>query len=235
MNIEGTYTLQATPAEVWHYLTDQHILSATLPGVKRILSLAKDMYDITVSMDNAPFTGSHHGQITISEQQYPYHFRLTATSDGKANLHGVGSIHLHEHEGKTIIAYKGTFTFNKTGTHLVPALIKGAIKLYMQQYFQSLAEHLHDQKLQQTPEDLNRTGNTIIKQQAGDIIVIPRPVTPEKNLTTTIVSKATRLFRPSSRDPQAQARWKTRIRRTGAITGLLLLVWIGTRIPRRQP
>lgn len=233
MNIEGTYTLQATPAEVWHYFTDQAILNETLPGVKRILSLGKDMYDITVSMDNAPFTGSHHGQITISEQQYPYHFRLTATSDGKTSLHGVGSIHLHEHEGKTIVAYKGTFTFNKTGTYLAPALIKGAIKLYMQQYIQRLAEHLHDQKFPAASLDLNGTGNAIVRQPAGDIAVIQHSAADTKHPATANI--ATRLFRPGSRDPQVQTRWKARIRRTGAITGLLLLVWIGTRIPRRQP
>lgn len=236
MNIEGTHTLQAPPAEVWHYLTDQDILSSTLPGVKRMSPIGQDMYDIIVSMDNAPFTGSHHGQITISEQQYPYQFRLTATSDGKTSLHGIGSIHLHEQAGKTIIAYKGTFTFNKTGTHLAPALIKGAIKLYMQQYFQSLAEHLHDHKLPQSAQALDGTENASITQSAGDIIVIPHPATAEKQpRATTIVSKATRLFRSNVGDPQMQARWKQRIRRTGVIAGLLLLVWIGTKIPRRQP
>jgi carbon monoxide dehydrogenase subunit G len=236
MNIEGTYTLQATPAEVWHYLTDQDTLSGTLPGVKHISPIAKDMYDITVSMDSAPFTGSHHGQITISEQHYPHQFNLTATSDGKTNLHGVGNIHLHDREGKTIVAYEGTFTFNKTGTHLAPALIKGAIKLYMQQYFQSLAEHLHDNQLPQFAQELNAAASTITKQTTGDIIAIPHPVAVTKHARTeTIISKANRLFHPTAGDPQLQARWKQRIRRTGTITGLLLLVWIGTKIPRRQP
>ncbi len=235
MNIEGTYTLQATPSEVWHYLTDQEILSTTVPGVKRIVSTGKDIYDIMISMDNAPFTGSHHGQITISEQQYPYQFHLTATSDGKTNLHGVGSIHLHEHNHQTIIAYKGSFTTNKTGSHLAPALIKGAIKLYMQQYFQSLAEHLHDHTLPQFTQESDLAASTTMQQPAADI-VIPHPMVDEEYPSSNgIVSKAVHLFQPGTRDPQMQARWKRRIRRISIITGLLVLVWIGTKIPRRQP
>jgi carbon monoxide dehydrogenase subunit G len=236
MNIEGTYTLQATPSQVWHYLTDQEILSNTVPGVKRIISTAKDIYDITISMDSAPFTGSHHGQITISEQQYPYQFRLTATSDGKTSLHGVGSIHLHEHNEQTIVEYKGTFTTNKAGTHLAPALIKGAIKLYMQQYFQSLAEHLRDHALPQSAQESDGAASTNIQQPAADIVVIPHPIANEQQPnSTSMVNKALRRFSPAAVDPQVQARWKRRIRRTSIVAGLILLVWIGTKLPRRQP
>jgi hypothetical protein len=186
-------------------------------------------------MDNAPFTGSHHGQITISEQQYPYQFRLSATSDGKTNLHGVGTIHLHEHNHQTIVVYKGTFTTNKTSSHLSPALVKGAIKLYMQRYFQSLAEHLHNHTPLQVAQGADIATNTT--QQSVADIVIPHPAADDEYDSNSkgVISKAVHLFRPGARDPQIQARWKRRIRRTGIITGLLVLVWIGTKLPRRQP
>jgi hypothetical protein len=34
-------------------------------------------------------------------------------------------------------------------------------------------------------------------------------------------------------DPVAEVLWVNRLRRTGILLGLLLLVWIGSRIPRK--
>ncbi|GCE17957.1 CoxG family protein [Dictyobacter kobayashii] len=235
MNIEGTYTLQASPQEVWRCLTDQEILGVTIPGLQQVKSVDQHTYDVTLTMSSGLLSGTHHGVMTLSEQQYPYHYRLTFTSDGDTNLSGVGSIHLHEREHKTIVAYKGTITTNKVGSKLTPALIKGAVKHFIQQYFQHLAEYLrsHDHApLANQPEthETQRTTST-----NGDIIILPgRNEQAETPLPATLAARVVQLLHLGAEDTQEQLRWEQRIRRTGTITGLALLIWIGTRLPRRR-
>ncbi|GCE04141.1 SRPBCC domain-containing protein [Dictyobacter aurantiacus] len=233
MNIEGTYTLQASPQEVWRCLTDREILSITIPGLQQIKQISPSIYDITLTMSNRLLAGSHHGVMTLSEQQYPYHYRLTFTSDGETNLSGAGSIHLHEREHKTIVAYKGTLTTNKSAGKLTPALIKGAIKHFIQQYFQHLAEYLRSHAHTASADHVE--DHQYAGMNHGDVIVIPRKTSPlEAPLPDTLAARIVRLLRLGARNPRAQLQWEQRIRRTGTITGLAILVWVGTRLPRRR-
>lgn len=114
MNIEGTYTLQAPGEEVWHYLMDQEILHATIPGVESVEQIDKNTYDIIITVQYASLKGSYRGHLTHSEQQYPYHYRLNIEGEGsQGTFNGSGSVHLNTHENTTIIAYKGTLTTSK--------------------------------------------------------------------------------------------------------------------------
>lgn len=235
MNIEGTYTLQASPQEVWRCLTDQEILGVTIPGLQHIKQVDPNIYDVTLTMSNRLLSGSHHGVMTLSEQQYPYHYRLTFTSDSDTNLSGVGSIHLHEREHKTIVAYKGTLTTNKSGSKLTPALIKGAIKHFIQQYFQHLAEYLRSHAHTSQSGQPDTYEHLEIASTNSDFIIIPRNTSPlETPLPDTLAARIVRLLRLGSQDAQAQLQWEQRIRRTGTITGLAILIWVGTRLPRRR-
>lgn len=234
MNIEGTYTLQASAREVWRCLTDQEVLHDTIPGLQDISAVDTHTYDVTLTTNTRPFAGSHHGVMILSEQQYPYHYRLTFTSDGESNLSGVGSIHLHERGRQTIVAYKGTLTTNKVSARISSSLIKGAIKLFIQQYFQGLAEYVrtHTSVITAKLEALEDAGMT---STADDIILSAYSDKQEQEtLPDTLAARFVQLLRLGKKDPHEQLRWEQRIRRTSTITGFLILIWVGTRIPRRR-
>lgn len=238
MNIEGTYTLQATTQTVWRCLTDRDILSQTIPGIQSISSLEKDTYDMTIAMATTLFAGSHHGIASFSEQHQPYHFRLMFTSDGETNLSGAGSVHLYARNHTTVVAYKGTFTTNKSGAKLSNSLIKGAIKLFIQNYFQHLAEYLrkHAQTLFVQEEQIQNAATT--DKGVGDIVIIPR--TPEKIADTedvlpnTLSARVVHLLHLGTKDAAKQIQWEQRLRKTSTVATLLALIWIGTKIPRRH-
>ncbi|GCF09054.1 CoxG family protein [Dictyobacter arantiisoli] len=235
MNIEGTYTVQARSHEVWRYLTDPELLNQTAPGITSVSSVDEHTHTITIFIDNAPFKGSHQGQITLSELQYPYHYRLSLSSEGALNLQGVGSIHLHERDGKTIIAYKGALTA-KTTALWSPALVKGAAKLFIQQYFHALADHLRMLPGAQSVPDTQTTSSTV-SQPAGEITIVPHAHADnneEELLPDTVSAKVVHLLHLGAANTEEQVRWERRLRRTSTITGLLVLVWIGTKLPRRR-
>lgn len=241
MNIEGTYTLQVPPRVVWQCLKDKELLLRTFPGLVRFEPAGDGAYEIALQVDSAPLNGTYHGLAHVTEQLQPHHYHvmITASSNDTQNtLSGNGGIHVSERNGNTIIAYKGSLTLNKRGTRLSPTVVKGAAKLLLQQFFTLLAEQLRRQGTSHTVElegEEELVGTSVISQSGGNIVILPHVTseTPQKD-RKPIASAIVRLLRLGAGDPDEEERWAQRINRVGIIAGLLLLVWIGSRLPRRR-
>lgn len=231
MDIEGTYTLQAAPEDVWRCLMDQGVLLRIVPGIERLEQLDSDSYALALHIKYAPLLGTYHGRATISEQQYPYYFRMSVEDEGRPNtISGTGSIHLHKNDDKTIIAYTGTLSLGKRGTRLPPLVVKGAAKLLLQQFFTALADYIQANQTAHMNGEANAEITTI-KQVGGNIVILPHSSSSQ---SPNIPLKIVQALGLGAHDPLQEELWTKRVRRTGIITGLLLLIWIGTRIPRRQ-
>lgn len=243
MNIEGTYTLQAAPEKVWQCLMDQQVLQRTLPGVEHIEQITSDCYQVAVSLKNTPLSGTYHGRIMISEQQYPYHYRLTIEGDGEQNpINGGGTIHLNGQGDTTIIAYKGDVTEGKRSMLLPPLLIKGAAKLFLQRFFNALADHLRllDQaEVGSAQEGIESTQVSV--QTSGGIIALSTQGMgkvyagqPTQDAPRTIFYRVAHLFKLGKGDQEQEQRWGKRLQQASTVSGLLFLVWVGTRLPRKR-
>ncbi len=242
MNIEGTYTLQAVAEDVWQCLMDPQVLLHTIPGIERLVQVKNDTYAVSLHVKNAPLIGTYSGTITITEQQYPYHYRLQIEGEGRqSSISGSGTVHLNGHDHYTIIAYTGTLTIGKLGTLLPPPVVKGAAKMLIQQFFTALADQLRASSPAQVSASEEIAGAAVVRQPGGNIVILP-PVpsippaaqvaapTTGQRVTHTIV----RLLGLGGGDPEQQERWANRLRRIGIASVLLLLVWVGTRLPRRR-
>lgn len=213
MDIEGTYTLQAPPQDVWSCLMDQQTLQHVIPGAERLEALGEDTYDIAMHIGSSPLAGFYHGHVTVTERQYPSSYHLTIECEGsQRTINGEGSIHLNEHGENTIIAYRGTLHLSKLAMPLPIPVIKGAAKMLIQQFFTSLADRL------------SATARTPAVTARGKIVLLPALPQP------TLLRTAVRRLGLGAGDPVAEAQWADRIKRGGIVLGLLLLVWIGSRI-----
>ncbi len=231
MNIEGTYTLQAPPGEVWRYLLDAEVLQRTVPGAERVEQTGENTYAVVVNVRQAPLKGTYQGQIVISEQQYPYHYRITVHSEGRqVAFSGVGSISLNEQSGATVIAYKGELGLQKASTLWHPSLVKGAVKLLIQQFFNALAAQLRTR--QESIVDAPLAGANS-KGVLGKIVVLPNESAAAFSVNG-IFQKIVHRLRLGEGDPVRETRWVERLQRVGVVAGLLFLVWVGTRLPRRH-
>src|SRR5581483_8035245 len=93
MNIEGTYTLQAQPGEVWRCLLDPQVLQQTVPGARRIEQVDEYTCSVIVNVKQ----GTYQGQMTLSEQEYPYQCHVTVNGEGRqVAFDGSGDITLSE-------------------------------------------------------------------------------------------------------------------------------------------
>ena len=222
MNIEGRYTLQATPEDVSNCLMDQQTLEHTIPGVDRLEALGEHRYSIALHIGHDPLIGSYQGHITVIEQDQPYHFHLVFEGEGRqSKITSDWSIELNGHKQDTVVAYKASVSLGKSAKHLSATLVKGAIKLLIQEFFTSLADQL-------------RASPTIIVDSLQDTEQPEPPfVFSPPASQPTIAHTIVRWLRLGGGDAIVEEQWARRVRRLGITSILLLLVWIGTKLPRR--
>jgi len=231
MKIEGTYTLQASPEEIWQRLMDAQVLQRAIPGVEQLEPLDNQKHSITLHIKHAPLTGSYHGKVAITEQHYPYYFCIVIEGNGRQNtISGEGTVHLNARGEHTVIAYKGTLHLGKPGVLLPSILVKGTTKLLLQQFFTALSDILRSTHPSSTDEEGDIPGPSLSHQMdsGGGVAVLPS-VTQQSPLLLALVHG----LRLGGGDPAMEEQWVQRVRRVGIIAGLLLLVWVGTRLPRR--
>ena len=233
MEIEGTYTLHATPEEVWHILVDRQTLLHTIPEIKQLERIDEHTQTLALHLTYALLLGTYYGSVHIAERQYPRHSHLVIESvrDTQNTLSGEAILDLQSHEDTTIVTYKGDIFLHKAGTQLQRTVIKGAAKLLIQQFFTALEEQLWQQQA--------------TKKRAEEEIVIrtatPRPLSQvhtrasrEKTQRVSLLQRLVHLLQLGKGSASDEIRWTERIRRTTYASMLLFLVWVGTRIiPRR--
>lgn len=231
MDIEGTYTLQASPEDVWQCLMDQQVLRRAIPGIEQLELIGENKYNITLHIRQTPLIGTYHGQATITEQHHPYYYSIAIEGEGgPGTISGEGVVHLNERDANTVVAYKGILNLGKLGTLLPPPLVKGTAKLLLQQFFTALAEHLrtlpHSSPIIEVTEpDLDKANP---RQFERHIAILSANAEP-----TTLLHNLVHELNLGGGDPIQEEQWINRIRRLGMVFGLLVLVWIGTRLPRR--
>jgi carbon monoxide dehydrogenase subunit G len=231
MDIEGTYTLQATPGEVWQCLMDPQALREAIPGIERLEALDDFTYEIALHMKYAPLTDLYRGRVRIVEQQYPTCYRIAIESDGRqSSTTCEASVQLSDREGNTIISYTCSLHPGKPGALLPTPYIRGASKLFLQQFFSALADYVRSLhpvpvgELDTFTLPMNPLEAQTEAQEDGGTEAVKQP---------TILYRLVHLLRLGRGDPHAEEQWVLRARQAGMVCGLLALVWVGTRLPRR--
>ncbi len=226
MNIEGTYTFQSRLTEIRQSLTKQDVLQHAIPGLEKLEAVEPNRYTVAIHIKYPPLAGTYQGQVSIVEDAQPASYRLLVESSGGPNtITGTGSIQLNELGDNTTVVYKGTLSLSKHGTRLTPTVTKGAVKLLLQQFFTALSD-----QLRRDHPDLPEDGTNV----ASDII-IRHSIPVEPRVSSSLANKIVRVLGLGKDDALQEEIWTERIRRAGLISGFLLLVWIGTRLPRKRP
>ena len=232
MDIEGTYTLQAPVEEIWQCLKDVQALRHAMPGLERLESTGQLAYAFTLRIKQAPLRGEYTGRAIISTDLSgpPMSCNLVLEGDNQHNpFQGTWNIHLNQQQDNAIVTYSGTLTPGKTNALLPPSLLKGTAKILIQQFFANLAEQLRatPDPLSHLPQfDASETHPSRVRAGLAPALA-PRRVRAGLAPALALVPLRNKL-----RAGLAPAQ-VTRLKRYGAFSVLLLLVWVGTRLPRR--
>jgi uncharacterized protein len=82
MRISGAATMHAPAGQVWAALTDPAVLVASIPGCERFEPAGPDTYRFTIAAAVASIQASYAGEVSLSQQQEPVSFVLTASGAG---------------------------------------------------------------------------------------------------------------------------------------------------------
>jgi carbon monoxide dehydrogenase subunit G len=227
MIIEGTYTLQAAPEDVWRCLMDEQILRNAIPGLESLELLDDEQLSITMHIGHRPLLGTLHGKAMVTEQHYPFSYALRFEGDSnQSSLSGEGTVHLSGRDDNTVVAYKSTLNLGKTGVLLPHALVKGTAKHLIQEFFTALAEILRT-TYSAPVEAIEYTHVQIMDEQLdGQRVALSSDAQP------TLLHRLVHRSGLGDGDPLLEELWVSRVKRYGTLMGLLLLVLLGTRLPR---
>ncbi|HEY6541525.1 MAG TPA: SRPBCC domain-containing protein [Ktedonobacteraceae bacterium] len=253
MDIEGTYTLQAPVEEVCQCLADSEMLQHAAPGLERLEPVGPFAYAFALRVKQAPLRGMYQGKITVQNAPSPdsvTSYRFLIEGDGQHNpFAGTWNVRLSQQQENTVVAYSGALNAGKMSALLPPTLVRGAVKILIQQFFTNVAEQLRT-----TPEPLSLIpGYGASEAQEGyieesdawageygrengdqAIASFQEPLDRGAGIAAqTFTHRLVRLIGLGRHDPVLEEQWAARFKRYGAFSILLLLVWIGTRLPRR--
>jgi uncharacterized protein len=229
MDIDGTFTLQAPPEVVWGVLIELQTLQRTIPGIEQLERTGEDTYTFTLHIKHAPLRGSYSGNAVATKLEYPYSYHMKARGAGiPGSFDAEWDITLTAHNENTVVAYQGSLYFSKANAQVPSSLIKGTIKVFIQQFFTAVADQLlsasysyqNDAEVDITQLEVSQINNEHIE------FSIP----PDK---PSFLHSIVRQFRLGDNNPFLEQQWVNRLRRIGIVSMLLFLVWVGTRLPRR--
>ena len=227
MDIDGTYTLQAPPEVVWNLLMDQDMLEQNIQGMERLEQTGEDTYAFTLHIKHAPLRGAYSGNAVVTKMEYPYLYHMKAEGEGVPGIfHAEWNITLTALDENTVVAYQGSLHFSRTDAKLPSSLIKGIVKVLIQQFFTSIADHLRSDSYVYDSEAHINHEETSHKQNGR----MEASSFPDKPSFLHIVVRQLGL---GDNDPLLEQQWVNRLRRIGLVSMLLFFVWVGTRLPRR--
>ncbi|MGZ3611326.1 MAG: CoxG family protein [Ktedonobacteraceae bacterium] len=229
MEIDGSYTLQAPPEVVWNLLMDQDMLQHAIQGMERLEQTGEDTYAFTLHIKHAPLRGAYSGNAVVSKLEYPYSYYMEAEGEGVPGIFRAEcNITLTALDENTVVAYQGNLHFSRTNAQFPGSLIKGIVKVLIQQFFTAIADHLrsdsyvyeYDTKTHINQVEVSHMQNG--RMEASSL--------PDKSSFLHLVVRQLGL---GDSDPFLEQQWVNRLRRIGLVSMLLFFVWVGTRLPRR--
>jgi len=230
MEIEGTYTLQAPVEDVWKCLMDGHTIQHALPGLERFSKIDEHSYTFTIHIRHAPLRGVYMGRASIYEPVYPLSYRLSSEGEGPGGkFQGECSIQLKAQNQNTVVIYQSHVQFERGNVLITLPLVKGTIRVLLQHFFTTLTDQLRTRR-----GDLRGPG-TLAESDDELLLMDPEDegLQAQQQAVGTPLYRLVRLLRLGRRNPEQEELWVRRLRQAGIVTVLLLLVWLGTRLPRR--
>lgn len=231
MEIEGTYTLQAPTEDVWNCLTDGQTIQQAVPGLERLTRVDEHSYTFAIHIRHAPLRGTYTGSASILEPAYPTSYRLYIEGEGPTGkFHSECAIHLNGQNQNTVVSYQGNLQFGRGGALIPPPLVKATIRVLLQHFFTVLTDQLRTGRegpIYVTTLEEMYEGPFMEEQTSEQLLV-------RWQSAQSPLHRLVRLLRLGERNPDLEEQWVRRLRQAGIVTALLLLVWIGTRLPRRS-
>jgi hypothetical protein len=140
MKVEGEHIFKAAQQQVWDLFRDTRVMSAALPGTKRMDLVAENQYEAVMNVRVGPVAGEFRGSLEITNENFPESYTMTVEGKGKPGfMKGVGDIILLDQgDGTTLMKYTGEVQIGGTLAGVGQRLIDTVSKSLINQAFATL-------------------------------------------------------------------------------------------------
>ncbi|HDD56108.1 MAG: hypothetical protein DRI65_01405 [Chloroflexota bacterium] len=140
MKVQGEHLFKGTPQQVWDLFRDTEVMSAALPGTKKMELIGENIYEAVMNVRVGPVAGEFSGQLVISNENYPHSYTMTVEGRGKPGfMKGVGDVILKDQGGnQTSMEYVGEVQIGGKLAAVGQRLIDTVAKSIINQAFEIL-------------------------------------------------------------------------------------------------
>lgn len=139
MEFKGDHEFGASRNKVYAAFFDANVLSAAIPGCKEAKWVNPQTLELLVDVSIPGVKGTYWGQLQVSDQQEPTHFKLSMERN---QVKGSATIDLAEAGAKTKLTYTGEAELSgplKAADNLVGSQ---AAKLMLGQFFKGVEKQI---------------------------------------------------------------------------------------------
>ncbi len=139
MDFSGNHEFAASQSKVYAAFFDSNILATAIPGCKEAKWLDPQTLQLVVELDIPGVKGFYEGQVKVTDQQEPNHFKLSVQRN---NVQGSAVIDLADAGGKTNLSYK--FEASLQGPYKVAdnAVGSQAVKMMLGRFFKQIEKQI---------------------------------------------------------------------------------------------
>ena len=144
MEFEGTYHLNAAPAEVWEALNSEALLTRCIPGCDSVERQEDGSFAATVTLRIGPIKARFRGEVEITEQIALTEYLIAG--EGKGGVAGFAKgrakLHLTPEGDGTWLAYEVDAQIGGKIAQLGSRMMRSTVQKLSDEFFQNLAEEL---------------------------------------------------------------------------------------------
>lgn len=158
MQVSGSHLVRGPRPDVWKALQDPAVLVKTIPGCIELTEEGPDSYRARVSAGIASITGIYDGQVSMTQQDPPHTYSLSARGQGgPGTIDATATIRLSEAEGGTFVEYDAEAVVGGAIAGVGQRVLSGVAKRNAAQFFTAVDNYLADQPVsapgEEVPED----------------------------------------------------------------------------------
>jgi carbon monoxide dehydrogenase subunit G len=143
VKLEGSYSFDAPPDQVWELLLDPAALQRCIPGIKELRETAPDQYEATLSVGVAAIKGTYRGTVSIQDRQEPTSYTMVVQgSGGPGFVKGTARITLSPAGNATTVAVDADGQIGGPVAGVGQRMLGGVGKMLMNQFFECMRQQI---------------------------------------------------------------------------------------------
>ena len=147
MKLEGSFTIAAPRAKVWHALLDPGVLQRSIPGCEKLTPAGDNRYTAVLKAGVGAIKGTFNSEVTISNLQPEKSYTLSSRAKAPVGfVEGSGRVELKEDGESTVVHFSGEAKVGGMLASVAGRLIEAAAQKNIRDMFANLAREIEKQK-----------------------------------------------------------------------------------------